>query len=56
MTLIILAGESELVPADGKDETYDGVMAEIEELEESLDEKLKELQKKVGYDTLLCGQ
>ncbi|KDQ58666.1 hypothetical protein JAAARDRAFT_193200 [Jaapia argillacea MUCL 33604] len=38
----------ELVPQDGKDEVYDGVMAEIAELENELSDKLKGLEKDTG--------
>ncbi|CAK5264723.1 unnamed protein product [Mycena citricolor] len=38
---------NELVPQDGQDEVYDGVMAEIRELENELDDELKNMQKKM---------
>ncbi|KAL4079502.1 muts domain V-domain-containing protein [Scleroderma citrinum] len=38
----------ELLPVDGKDEAYDGVMQEISELEQSLDSQLKKFEKKLG--------
>ena len=37
---------------EGKDETYDNIRSEISELEESLDEKLKELKSFSGYRLL----
>ncbi|KAI0630999.1 DNA mismatch repair protein Msh6 [Trametes polyzona] len=43
-------GSDELVPEDGKDEIYDGVMQEIEELEEELKSELKKLRKQTGLD------
>jgi DNA mismatch repair protein MSH6 len=39
----------ELTPVDGKDEEYDGIMTELNELEETLEKELKKLEKKVGY-------
>ncbi|CAK5279496.1 unnamed protein product [Mycena citricolor] len=47
--VVLTLGEdaSELVPQDGKDEVYDGVMAEIRELENELDDELKNMQKKM---------
>ncbi|KAH7886999.1 muts domain V-domain-containing protein [Phlebopus sp. FC_14] len=38
----------ELLPVDGKDEVYDGVMQEISELEKALDLQLKKFEKKLG--------
>ena len=38
----------ELLPVEGKDEIYDGVMQEITELEQSLDSQLKKFEKKLG--------
>ncbi|GBE83778.1 DNA mismatch repair protein [Sparassis crispa] len=38
----------ELVPEDGKDETYDEIMEEITSLEEELADELKRLESKVG--------
>ncbi|KAM5536095.1 hypothetical protein V8D89_010194 [Ganoderma adspersum] len=40
----------ELVPEDGKDEVYDEVMSEINELEEELKAALKSIRKKTGLD------
>ncbi|KAG5654432.1 hypothetical protein H0H81_002621 [Sphagnurus paluster] len=40
----------ELVPREGKDEVYDGIMTEINELEEELEGDLKKMEKKLGYD------
>jgi len=45
-----LLDADELVPQEGKDEVYDKIMAEIEELEETLEDELKKLEKKLGYD------
>jgi len=38
----------ELVPQKGKDERYDEIVAEIEELEEVLEDHLKKFQKSLG--------
>ncbi|EMD35324.1 hypothetical protein CERSUDRAFT_124668 [Gelatoporia subvermispora B] len=38
----------ELVPEDGKDEVYDGIMEEIHGLEQELDDELKALERKLG--------
>jgi hypothetical protein len=38
----------ELVPRDGKDETYDEVMSEINDIESKLEEGLEKLKKKYG--------
>ncbi|KAJ3722105.1 muts domain V-domain-containing protein [Lentinula guzmanii] len=38
----------ELVPRDGKDEAYDEVMAEIQELEQGLDSALEKFEKTLG--------
>ncbi len=38
----------ELVPEDGKDEVYDTIMSEINELEEELAAELKSIRKKTG--------
>ncbi|KAG5646336.1 hypothetical protein DXG03_003659 [Asterophora parasitica] len=38
----------ELVPREGKDELYDGIMTEINDLEEELEKDLKKLEKKLG--------
>jgi len=38
----------ELLPVDGKDEIYDGIMQEMSELEQSLDSQLKKFEKKLG--------
>ncbi|KAI0822933.1 DNA mismatch repair protein Msh6 [Trametes gibbosa] len=43
-------GSDELVPEDGKDEVYDGVMEEINELEEELKSELKKMRKQTGLD------
>ncbi|KAG1753520.1 uncharacterized protein EDB91DRAFT_1098327 [Suillus paluster] len=40
----------ELLPVAGKDEAYDEVMCEIEELEKMLDAQLKKFEKKLGYN------
>lgn len=39
----------ELVPEDGKDEVYDNIMSEINDLEEELKAELKKIQKATGY-------
>ena len=38
---------NELLPVDGKDEVYDGVMEEITNLEKELDGQLKKFEKKL---------
>jgi DNA mismatch repair protein MSH6 len=38
----------DLVPQDGKDEVYDGIMEELGELEAELDSELTKLGKKLG--------
>ncbi|KAJ8596178.1 DNA mismatch repair protein Msh6 [Rhizopogon salebrosus TDB-379] len=40
--------KDELLPVAGKDEVYDEVMGEIEELEKTLDAQLKKFEKKLG--------
>lgn len=47
---LIPADADELIPQTGKDQTYDDIMAEIENLEEELEKELRKLEKKVG-----CG-
>ncbi|KAF8068932.1 muts domain V-domain-containing protein [Lyophyllum atratum] len=42
--------DDELVPREGKDEVYDGIMAEISGLEEGLEKDLKKFEKKLGCD------
>ncbi|KAI1786071.1 DNA mismatch repair protein Msh6 [Ganoderma leucocontextum] len=44
------ANSDELVPEDGKDEVYDDVISEINELEEELKAELKSIRKKTGLD------
>ena len=41
--------DGELIPQDGKDETYDTISEEIQSLEESLEEELKEYEKQLKY-------
>ena len=48
MTNSIFAETDDLIPAEGKDEVYDGVMAESGELEIMLDAELKKFEKKLG--------
>lgn len=45
------------MPEDGKDEVYDNVMSEINELEEELRAELKTIHKKTGlvYKLHICG-
>ncbi|KAI0350882.1 DNA mismatch repair protein Msh6 [Trametes cingulata] len=43
-------GSDELVPEDGKDEVYDGIMEEINGLEDDLKSELKQLRKQTGLD------
>ena len=49
---LVVKGADELVPVDGKDEIYDGIMAEIGELEQELNEQLKKFEKSLGYEFL----
>ena len=48
-SLILLIDADELIPADGKDETYDEVVSEIRDLEKSLEADLKKFEKTLGY-------
>ncbi|KAK7056522.1 DNA mismatch repair protein msh6 [Paramarasmius palmivorus] len=41
---------TELTPAEGKDDQYDEVMSEINDLEKSLDKELKRIEKSLGCD------
>lgn len=41
--------KDELIPVEGKDEEYDGINQEIRELEEELDEALKEMKKQTRF-------
>lgn len=52
--LLTVFTDDELIPRDGKDETYDEVMAEIEELEQELGGALKKFEKILGY-IFLCS-
>jgi hypothetical protein len=45
----VFVESDELVPVDGKDDVYDGVMEEITELEQGLEDELTKLEKKLGY-------
>jgi DNA mismatch repair protein MSH6 len=47
---LFVEGADELVPVDGKDDVYDGIMTEIRELEQELDEQLKKFEKSLGYE------
>ena len=40
----------ELVPEDGKDDVYDNIMSEINDLEEELKAELKKIRKETGLD------
>lgn len=46
----VLVDADELVPEDGKDEVYDNVMSEINELEDELKAALKKIRKETGYE------
>ena len=46
----VAADSDELVPEDGKDEIYDNIMSEINDLEEELKAELKKIRKETGYD------
>jgi DNA mismatch repair protein MSH6 len=46
--LLMISQIDELLPVAGKDEVYDEVMGEIEELEKTLDAQLKKFEKKLG--------
>jgi len=43
-----ISDTDELLPVAGKDEVYDEIMGEIEELEKTLDTQLKKFEKKIG--------
>ena len=45
----LLIDADELIPADGKDETYDEVVSEIRDLEKSLEADLQKFEKTLGY-------
>lgn len=47
-SLLHTSEANELVPQKGKDERYDEIVAEIEELEEVLEDHLKKFQKSLG--------
>ena len=47
-SLTVLIDADELIPADGKDETYDEVITEIHDLEKSLDADLLKFEKNLG--------
>ena len=51
---IAFADADELVPEDGKDEIYDNVMSEINDLEDELNRELKKIRKETGYDLRSC--
>lgn len=44
----LFADADELLPQAGKDDVYDEIMAEIDGLEEDLEQELKKLEKKLG--------
>ena len=43
------ANFDELLPVEGKDEIYDGIQAEIDALEQKLDDELRDFSKKHKY-------
>ena len=45
---LVVLDADELVPEDGKDEVYDNIMQEINELEEELKAELKKIRKQTG--------
>ena len=47
--IYILPDDGDLVPQDGKDETYDAIIEEIQGLEESLEEERKAYEERLGY-------
>ena len=47
--LNLLIEEDELIPEDGKDEMYDEVVAEIRDLEQSLEVDLQKFETTLGY-------
>jgi DNA mismatch repair protein MSH6 len=49
LTTSVFVETDDLVPQEGKDEAYDGIMTEISELEEELEEDLVKWQKKLGF-------
>jgi DNA mismatch repair protein MSH6 len=46
---VVVVDSDELVPIDGKDEVYDGVMEVIAGLEEELEKELKKFEKKLEW-------
>ena len=46
---LVVLDADELVPEDGKDEVYDNIMQEINELEEELKAELKKIRKQTGH-------
>ena len=46
---LLLIDADELIPADGKDGTYDEVVSEIRGLEKSLEADLQKFEKTLGY-------
>lgn len=47
LTLVLDADE--LIPQEGKDETYDEIVSEIRDLEKSLEADLHKFEKTLGY-------
>ena len=45
--------KDELIPVEGKDEEYDGINQEIQELEEELSDALDKMKKKTRCDLLV---
>lgn len=48
-SLTLLIDADELIPADGKDKTYDEIVSEIRDLEKSLEADLRKFEKTLGY-------
>lgn len=46
---VVNLGLDELLPQEGKDDNYDAIAEEIDELEAKLEKQLKKLEDEVGY-------
>ena len=52
--LVIDADADELIPEEGKDETYDEIVSEIRGLENNLEAELQKFEKNLGYVHCWC--
>jgi hypothetical protein len=48
---LLVIDADELIPEEGKDETYDEIVSEICDLEKSLEAELHKFEKTLGYVT-----